>query len=228
METMFDTLLQLPLFQGLCNEDFTKILDKVKLNFSKHKAGDVLLRSGAPCTQLLFLLKGELVSETSAMDESYTFRETLTAPHLIEPYVLVGMAPYYTSTYTAETEVHTVSIAKEAVFGILFHYDIFRLNYLNILSRRAQSLQARLWEDAPRDLEDKFISFVLSHIEKRHGEKILKTKMEDLARYMDDTRLNVSRMLNGLQEQNLLELRRKEISIPDASLLAEWNLRRYQ
>ena len=26
METMFDTLLQLPLFQGLCHEDFTNIL----------------------------------------------------------------------------------------------------------------------------------------------------------------------------------------------------------
>ena len=25
---MFDTLLQLPLFQGLCHEDFTSILDK--------------------------------------------------------------------------------------------------------------------------------------------------------------------------------------------------------
>ena len=28
METMFDTLLQLPLFQGLCHEDFTNILEK--------------------------------------------------------------------------------------------------------------------------------------------------------------------------------------------------------
>ena len=32
---MFDTLLQLPLFQGLCHEDFTSILDKVKLHFIK-------------------------------------------------------------------------------------------------------------------------------------------------------------------------------------------------
>ena len=31
MNTMFDTLLQLPLFQGLAQEDFTNILGKVKL-----------------------------------------------------------------------------------------------------------------------------------------------------------------------------------------------------
>ena len=33
MNTMFDTLLQLPLFQGLAQEDFTNILGKVKSLF---------------------------------------------------------------------------------------------------------------------------------------------------------------------------------------------------
>ena len=31
METMFDTLLQLPLFQGLCHEDFTNIYPLAEL-----------------------------------------------------------------------------------------------------------------------------------------------------------------------------------------------------
>ena len=39
METMFDTLLQLPLFQGLCHEDFTSILDKVSCTLSNIKLG---------------------------------------------------------------------------------------------------------------------------------------------------------------------------------------------
>jgi signal-transduction protein with cAMP-binding, CBS, and nucleotidyltransferase domain len=59
METMFDTLLQLPLFQGLCHEDFTNILEKVKLHFTRHKAGEPLIKSGEVCDQLLFLLKGK-------------------------------------------------------------------------------------------------------------------------------------------------------------------------
>ena len=62
METMFDTLLQLPLFQGLCHEDFTSILDKVKLHFIKHKVGETIIESGSPCKQLCFLLKGEVLS----------------------------------------------------------------------------------------------------------------------------------------------------------------------
>ena len=40
--------------------------------------------------------------------------------------------------------------------------------------------------------------------------------MDDLARYLDDTRLNTSKALNELQNNGVLELRRKEILIPDA------------
>lgn len=79
METMFDTLLQLPLFQGLCHEDFTSILDKVKLHFIKHKAGETIIKSGNPCTQLCFLLKGEISIVTNAKENIYTVIEQIEA-----------------------------------------------------------------------------------------------------------------------------------------------------
>ena len=52
---MYDTLLQLPLFQGLAHEDFTNILGKVKLHFTKHKAGETLVKKGTTCGQLIFI-----------------------------------------------------------------------------------------------------------------------------------------------------------------------------
>ena len=58
--TMYDTLLQLPLFQGLCKNDFTNIIGKVKLHFRKYNADDIIVEQGAPCTQLIFLLNGEI------------------------------------------------------------------------------------------------------------------------------------------------------------------------
>ena len=85
METMFDTLLQLPLFQGLCHEDFTSILDKVKLHFIKHKVGETIIESGSPCKQLCFLLKGEVSIVTSSKENIYTVIEQMEAPYLLEP-----------------------------------------------------------------------------------------------------------------------------------------------
>ena len=42
------------------------------------------------------------------------------------------------------------------------------------------------------------------------GDKTLRIKMEDLASLLDDTRLNVSNVLNKWREEGLIEMRRKE------------------
>ena len=148
METMFDTLLQLPLFQGLAQEDFTRILEKVKLYFTKYKPGELLLKEGGACHELVFVLKGEIASSTSSADSSYCFTEYFPAPFLIEAHSIFGMKTHYASTYRARTEVHTVSISKAFVVKELFNYEIFRLNYMNIISNRTQMLHNRLWYSA--------------------------------------------------------------------------------
>ena len=219
MNTMYDTLLQLPLFQGLSQEDFTNILGKVKLNFTKHKAGETILKRGDSCNQLVFILKGEVAVSTSSANASYSITEYLQAPHLIEPQSMFGMNTSYTSTYVAETETHTVDISKNFVLNELFGYDIFRLNYMNIISNRSQNLNNRLWAASSDSLEKHISNFLLAHVERPIGKKILKVKMEELAQIVNDTRMGVSKALNGMQEKNLLELHRGEIVIPDAEKL---------
>ena len=211
MNTMFDTLLQLPLCQGLAQEDFTNILGKVKLSFTKHKAGEVIVKAGDTCSQLIFVLKGEISSCTSSANTSYSSTEYFQAPYVIEPQSLFGMSTSYVSAYTAQTETHTVSISKAFVMSELFKYDIFRLNYMNIISNRAQSLNSRLWAESTDNLEKR--------IERPSGRKILKIKMEELAQVVNDTRMGVSRALNSMQEKGLLELHRGEMMIPDAEKL---------
>lgn len=219
MNTMFDTLLQLPLFQGLCHEDLTTIIEKIKLQFARHKHGNTIIEQGSISDKLVFLLKGELAVETTSKDGSFTFTEYISAPAVIEPQSLFGMQVNYTSSYVAKTEVNTVSICKSYILNGLMKYDIFRLNYMNFISNYAQLTYSRLWCNAPDGIEEKIINFILIHIERPTGEKSLKIKMEDLARYIDDTRLNVSKALNSLQEKKVIELKRKEIYIPEVSKL---------
>lgn len=216
---MYDTLLQLPLFQGLAQEDFTCILGKVKLNFTKHKAGEILAKKNTVCRQLTFILNGEFASSTSSTDNSYTMIELFQAPYLIEPQSLFGMNTSYVSTYIAQTEVHTVTIDKTFVMNDLFKYEIFRLNYMNIISNRAQTSYNRLWTKVADKTETRITDFILSHTERPSGKKILRIKMEVLADIINDTRLSVSKALNSMQEAGLLTLHRGEIVIPDAGKL---------
>lgn len=222
MESMFSTLLQLPLFQGLSQEDFTNILGKVKFHFTKYNKGEVVVKSKEECNKLIYLLKGQMTVTTSSENECLVFIEQLESPYLIEPYSLFGMETQYRSTYIAHSDINVLSIDKSFVTKELFKYEIFRLNYMNNICNRVQMLQTRLLVPTPNLVKNKITHFIFMHTERLEGEKILKIKMEDLARNLDDTRLNVSKALNEFQDQNLIVLRRKEIIVPDAYALYEW------
>lgn len=221
--TMYDTLLQLPLFQGLCKNDFTNIIGKVKLHFRKCDADDIIVEQGEPCTQLIFLLKGEIISQATDDQHSYSLFETFGSPFVIEPYSLFGMQTKYTATYKANSEVNLVTIDKSFVLSELNNYEIFRLNYLNILSNRAQVAYEKLWNSHIGSTQEKILNFLLLRSMKPEGEKRLKIKMEDLASLTDETRINVSKVLNDMQEKGLMQLSRKEIFIPELEKLLEYS-----
>lgn len=221
--TMYDTLLQLPLFQGLCKNDFTNIIGKVKLHFRKYDAEDIIVEQGEPCDQLIFLLNGEIISQATDEQHSYSLFETFGSPFVIEPYSLFGMQTRYTATYKARTETNIVTIDKSFVLAELNNYEIFRLNYLNILSNRAQVANDKLWNSYAGSIQDKIVNFILLRSMRPDGEKVLKIKMEDLANLIDETRINVSKVLNDLQEKKLIQLTRKEIYIPALEKLVQDN-----
>jgi CRP-like cAMP-binding protein len=210
---MFDTLLQLPLFQGLCHEDFTSILEKTKLHFIRRKPGERFVTQGDKCEQLTFIIKGTATMQTESADKTFTMIEKLEAPYLIEPQILFGLNQTYYSSYCAVTEVNIINIAKSAILAELMNYEIFRLNYMNVISSRAQSMQNRIWHGHYEHIEDRILNFIYMHVDRPAGEKTLKIKMEDLALYLDETRLNVSKALNNMQKVGILTLKRGEIFI---------------
>ncbi len=212
--TMYDTLLQLPLFQGLCKNDFTGIIGKVKLHFRKYDAKGTIVKQGEPCTRLIFLLSGEIVSQAADSRQVYSLIETFGSPFVIEPSSLFGMHTRYTATYKARTEANVVGVEKAYILTELNKYEIFRLNYLNILSNRAQVAYDKLWNSRAGSIQEKIAGFVSLRALKPDGEKVLKIRMEDLAALIDETRINVSKALNDLQERELVHLSRKEIHIP--------------
>ncbi len=220
--TMYDTLLQLPLFQGLCKNDFTEIIGKVKLHFSKYKAGEKIVKQGNPCTGLIFLLKGEIRSERKDKNHLYTWCEFFNSPYVLEPYSLFGMHTNYMCSYTAVSDVDIVSLEKNFILYELSKYDVFLLNYLNIINNRSQTLYERATDSKIHSIPEKITSFFLSHTEKLTGKKLLKIKMEDFAFLLDSTRLCISKTLNELQEKGFITLRRKEIEIPEVSSLLNY------
>ena len=82
--TMYDILLQLPLFQGMSKVEFTNLLNKVKFHFFKYVEGERIIKTGEKCEQFVFIINGEVTSERSSQTSEFSFLETLSAPVLLE------------------------------------------------------------------------------------------------------------------------------------------------
>jgi CRP-like cAMP-binding protein len=195
--------------------DFTDILEKVKIHFNKYEPGSCLVRQDTPCNQLIFVLDGEVQIESNDKTHKYTLWENFKSPNVIEPYSLFGMRPYFTASYTAVTEVNTLNIDKSYILNELCRYEVFNLNYMNMLSNRSQVIYNKLWNSHIGKTRDKIINFLLLRCMTPYGAKKLSIRMEDLARLIDDTRINVSNVLNDLQNRGLIQLGRRTFSIPE-------------
>lgn len=125
----------------------------------------------------------------------------------------------YHASYSAMGEVETLSIDKGYILTNLCKFEIFNLNYLNIISNRAQNANIKLWNSHIGNTQDKLKSFLTLRCIIPNGKKTLYITMEDLASLIDDTRINVSRALNELQEKGILTLSRKKIIIEDLARL---------
>lgn len=217
--TMYDTLLLLPLFQGMSRTDLTRILEKVQFHFLKFEDKEVVCRQGDRCDKMVFLLSGELVSETVAPCGLFTMEETLNRPTMVELHSLFGADPTFKATYSARGEVAMLMIDKNYIFKLLDFNMVFRINFYNLVCNRVHKQHELLWSIEPSGLEGRLIHFIRSLCTIPQGCKVMRIRMEDLANLLDNTRLNVSNILNAWQDKGLIEIHRKAFLIHDLAKL---------
>ena len=210
---MYESLLCLPFFQGMSKDDITEILGKVTLEFKRHGDGDVIFRHGEPCDKFIIITQGKATSTAFAPDKSYTLTEELTAPIAIEPHSTFGNNTNFKRDYIAKDECTILYVDKQHLFGALKKHDIFTINLLNQVCRRAQQKEHEVWNYNQTSIAGKRARFIAMRCDSTKGEKHIAIKMERLATLLGETRLNISKSLNEMQEAGYLTLHRGGIAV---------------
>lgn len=212
--TLFERLLELPLFQGMSHNDLNTIVGQTKFGFHKVQRGKILIREGEACEHIYLLTSGKLCSLTQADDNSYSLEETIHAPAILQAERIFGLTQRYTKTFTAIEDSNLISINKQEVLRLSEQNFIFRLNLLNIISTHSQRADHQPWRIPPQSIRSKIIRFVESRSLRPAGTKTLHIKMETLASYIAESRLNVSHELRQMQRNGEIECTRGVIHIP--------------
>jgi len=216
---IFDQLLQFPLFQGMSRDDLEIIAGHIRFGFVKVAAGRQVVAAGDACQLLYFLINGSVKAETSSEDYGYTVTEQFSAPYILQQEAIFGYYQRYTHTYTTLSDTNFLTIEKEEVLRLLEDFLVFRLNLVNFFATQTQKQARLLWQRSPQDLRGRVVRFLTSHCLYPAGQKVFSILMEQLALELNDSRLNVSRVLNQLQHEELVELHRGKIIVPQLERL---------
>ena len=222
MTPIYDRLLELPLFQGHSRQDLTSILEKIKVDFRTYRDRQAIVRQDDPCGHIILIMEGQVKLSRSSLHKDLIFTEQFSSPCSLGAETLFGLRQSYSHTATAVGEVRTLLLSKQSVIDQLFAFDVFRYNLLNMLTTRIQRSSQLLWApDEGRTLE-RFIALMKRNFIYHGGPKQIEGGMVALAKMMNDTRINISNMLNALQQQGLITLGRKHILIPHLEEVIHW------
>lgn len=222
MDKLYETLLQLPIFQGITIYDFSNLVGKLKWHFDKYQPEEIIVKAGEACDKVYCILSGDTSFTTESPKKVYSVTEYTKRPYIIEIQSLFGLSNKYKGTYKALTEVSIGSFSKLSFLTIINDFIICRLNTVNILSNRSQILYNRLWNDKlKKDFLLSVTLFLLTHVENMEGEKLYRIKIQDLADLLDISHVNISITLNKLEKEGLIKTERMSILIPDIKVLYE-------
>ena len=216
---IYDRLLQFPLFQGMSRDDLEIVAGHTRFGFLKVTAGRQIIHAGDPCTHLYFLINGTLKIETFSVDRRYSVTEQMSSPYILQQESIFGYYQRYTHDFYALTDANFLTLDKEEVVRLSEDFLVFRLNLMNHLATQTQKLIQSQWRRNPLSLRERIVRFLFQHTLYPAGPKTFHILMERLAEEVNDSRLNVSRTLNRMQETGVLELHRGRIEIPQLERL---------
>ena len=216
---IYEKLLQFPLFQGMSRDDLEIVAGHTRFGFLKVAAGRPVVKAGDACTQLYFLINGSVRVTTYADDYGYAVEEQISAPYILQLEGAFGYHQRYTHDFLALTDVNFITIDKEELLRLSEDFLVFRLNMLNSFATKAQRQMRQSWARPPRSLQERVTRFLVQHCDYPAGRKEFSILMTRLAEEVNDSRLNVSRVLNRMQADGLIVLYRGRIEVPQLERL---------
>jgi CRP-like cAMP-binding protein len=216
---LLDKLLQFPLFLGMSRDDLEIVAGHTRFGFLKIEAGKTVVKSGDNCNQLHFLINGNIKVRTYSDDYGYSVEEQMQAPNILQLESVFGYYQRYTHDFIAQTDVNFITIDKEEVMRLTEDFLVFRLNIMNHFATLTQKKLRQVWSRPPQSLEERVIRFLAQHSTYPAGHKVFNILMTRLADEVNDSRLNVSRVLNEMQHRGVISLGRGKIEIPQLERL---------
>lgn len=219
MDSMFERLMTLPLFQGVSQERMAEVVGKAKFHFMKFLPGGEFIQAGDECTHLKFMLSGNARITMSNSDGRFKVSQTLTAPEVVCPDFLFGRHTHYPCTAIALDPVNILQVSKADYLRILNSDPVFMFNYLNHLATNAQKAVDGVMSITMGSIEGRIALWVLCLTQPGATDITFACRQRDLCTVFSVQRSSFTAALERMAERGLIRYTANEIQVLDRRAL---------
>ena len=219
MNSMYQQLMQLPLFQGVSTEKITELVEKLPFHFLKYRSGEQIVAAGDPCTHIRFIVSGKVRLETSSSRLKVSLEQILATPNVLAPDYLFGRDTTYPFSAFAEGGCGILQLLKGDYIKMINTDKVFLFNILNFLSSGSQRGIAMALAARDGSVEERLAMLMNVLVAPGATDVVLKFKQKDLCSLLGTQRTTLVSMLDRLSEQEILEYESSEMRFLDMDAL---------
>lgn len=221
MNSMYDILLQLPLFQGISRKDLSTILEKTKFHFLKYRAGESIVRRNEECTYMKFIISGSVRAEMVNKSGKIRVSETLHAPNILFPNHLFGRNTVYPCDVWACDSCGIMQVDKPTFITLIQKNPVIIINLLNILSRRSQKSIETFLSLSSGSIKERLAFWILSFTQRNATDVQILCKQKDLYTFFGVQRSLFISALNELSDEGIITYTPQSILLLDRQKLRD-------
>lgn len=221
MNINLDILKNSPVFGGIEARDIKLMLDAIPYHEQQFAKGDILAMQDEPCNRLIILTKGFVKAEMSDASGKVVKVEDIHAPNPLAILFLFGPNNRFPVEVTAREEVEALVIPQKSVLKMLQMNERLLLNFLNISAVYASMLSKKLHLMSFRTIRQKLSMYLLDLAKPDKTIVELDRTQMALAEYFGVSRPSLAREMSNMQEEGLIEVNRKHITILQRNKLVQ-------
>lgn len=219
---MYNIISNSPFFRGLSPSEVESILGKISHSFKTFSKGQTIAQRDEEVKNLCIVVAGSVKGEMVDFSGKILKIEEMFAPQPIAHAFLFGERNRYPVDVIALEDCKILFIPKSDVIRMLQQSDVILRNYLNAISNRAQFLSNKLWFLSFKTIKEKVAHYLLSLSKSDSKATILLPKShQELAEFFGVTRPSLARVFAELQDEGIITVNRREISIINRAKLLE-------
>ena len=220
MENFIKRLKNINLFKCFSENELEKIFTNNNHFIKNYKKNSIIYMQNEKCISLDVVLTGIISIQKIDSEGNMLSINDFTNGDVIGENLLFSVENKYPMTIFAKSDVNMLHINKELILKLCHENECFLMSFLQSLSSKALILSTKITSLTMKTLRQCIIDFLLFESYAQESTKIkLNITKKDLAEKIGVQRSSLSRELNKMRNENLINFDAKNIVIRDIDML---------